>query len=104
MKKRLKTRHEYHDGLIRDVEYRGDTEVSLAVDLRDKDNPFQVHLTFTDVRNFAELRSKLEEARAAGTIAIDEILSLSRHEGGGYWLHLARSGSLRVDARGFLET
>jgi hypothetical protein len=105
---RLKLRHDYHDGIVRGVKYANSEVIALEVDLCGcgKTGSSRVHLTFTGVRNFAEVRGKLESARLenSGKGLVAEIVGLVRHKERGYILDLGTPAGITIDAKGLLET
>ncbi|HLY10934.1 MAG TPA: hypothetical protein VKW04_16660 [Planctomycetota bacterium] len=106
--KRLKLQHDYHDGIARAVEYSKSEDIALEVDLCGcaKTGPSRVHLTFTGVRNFAEVKRMLEAARLENTAKglVAEIVGIARHDERGYVLDVGTPSSIKVDAKGLLET
>jgi hypothetical protein len=106
--KRLSLKHNYHDGIVRSVEYRNSEEIAIEVDLCTCGNPDSscVHLTFTGVRNFEEVQKALEGERRANSEKrmVAEIVGFVRHEERGYILDLGSIAGLHIDAKGFLET
>jgi hypothetical protein len=106
--KRLKLQRDYHDEIVHDVEYSNSEDIALAVDLYGcgKTGSSRVHQTFTGVRNFAEVRRKLESARLenSGKGLIAEMVGLVRHKQRGYILDLGTPTGITVDAKGLLKT
>jgi hypothetical protein len=106
--KRLKLQHDYHDGIVRGVEYSNSEDIALEVDLcgSGKTGAARVHLTFTGVRNFAEVKRTLEAARLenSGKGRVAEIVGILRDEDRGYVLDLGTPTGIKVDAKGLLET
>lgn len=106
--KRLKLKHDYHDGVVRAVEYSNSEDIALAVDLCGcgTGGASRVHLTFLGVRNFAEVQKAIEAARLekSGKGFVAEIVGIVRHEERGYVLDLGTPEGVRVDAKGILET
>ena len=106
--RRLRLQHNYHDGIVRAVEYSNTEDISLEVDLNAIGNPggSRVHLTFSGVRNFAEVKRALEAARSSNSRRglVAEIVGIVRHRERGYVLDLGTSDGISVDAKGLLET
>jgi hypothetical protein len=106
--RRLKLQHDYHDGVVRAVEYSNSEDIALEVDLCGFGKPgtSRVHLTFTGVRNFDEVKKRLEAARLenSGKGLVAEIVGILRDEERGYVLDLGTPTGIKVDAKGLLET
>jgi hypothetical protein len=105
---RLKLQHNYHDGIVREVEYQNSEDISLDVEICATGNQgsSRVHLTFSGVRNSGQVKRALEAARLANSRKgmVAEIVGIVRQGGRGYLLDLGSTPGLSIDARGLLET
>jgi hypothetical protein len=105
--KRLKLKNGYHDSLIRAIQYVGESDIMLDVDLCSCCNvsPGRATLCLNGVRNFAAVREALEIARNKNARHgyIDEIAFIRRAEKRGYLLVLHTGGEVLVDAQDLHE-
>jgi hypothetical protein len=99
--------HGYHDAMVREIKYRDDESVIFEVDLCGCCNPSSgtATLSFHGIRNFEEVKEKLEFARKwkRGDGYLDEIVGILRERGRGYLIDMMTVGAVIIDARGIHE-
>ena len=103
---RLKTKHEYHDAIVRAVEFGGGDVVAFEIKLcgHCAGSANTVHLSFYGVDNIAEVHSFIDQLLPAQQQdGIAEIIGLTRDEDRRFVVDLDR-GPLCISARGFTET
>lgn len=106
--KKIKLTHGYHDALIKEIQYRDESDVTLNVDVCSCCNPSpgRYALCFYGVRNFATVQEAIESSRVTNVNKgyIDEIIGIARDDERGFLLDLATAGSVRIDAKGLHES
>ncbi len=107
---RLKLKYNYHDSLIKSVEFKDDQDVILQIDLCGCCGGIYggetVHLFFCGVRNIDDVRAAFASMSHSGPGRnyLDEILGVDRDEDRRYTLYLAITGSVTIDAKSIIET